>query len=409
MRQKYLAFLCSLAAWTLSAQGQVTPPLNDHYTNRIVLTGTDISFSGTLAGATRESNPFEVSPNFANGNQTVWWSWTALQSGTVTVQIFDPAQPANRPDGLAVWKLENIYTGQLVSGCHIDSRFSNVGFTFNAAAGTNYDIQLIGTDSAGFSFRLVQTNVPVIVESPKSQTITVGDSALFKVFAAGAGPFGYQWNFNGTNMPGETAPILQLDNVTADQAGAYSVVLTNSSGATASDTALLAVTPTDIPPLLSAQNVPNSNGFGFSLGVLGEVGRRYRIQSSTNLFDWTPQTGFPTPFVNWMNQPAAISVVMAVSGTNYFSLQATGIHKLFRATPFHATNEVCNNHMKTIRAAQMLFSYERRLSALDSVEFGSLRPYFKNQLIPLCPAGGTYLITTTLRNPVCTLHAFEEP
>jgi len=227
------------------------------------------------------------------------------------------------------------------------------------------------------------------------------------VFAAGAGPFGYQWRFDGTNMPGETAPILYLDNVTADQAGAYSVLLTNSAGATASDTALLAVTPIDIPPLLSAQSV--SNGFGFFLGVMGEVGRRYRIQSSTNLFDWMPQTGFPTVFANSMGQPNAISVVIADSGTNYFSLQATGSHKLFRATPFHATNEVCNNHMKAIRAAEMLFAYDHKLSGLDSVGLSSLRPYLKNQVFPLCPAGGTYLITTTLRNPFCNLHAFEEP
>jgi hypothetical protein len=408
MLMKHLALGWVLLACGVTAQAQITSPPNDHYTNRIVLTGTDISFSGTLAGATHEFDPFEVLPTFAPGSQTVWWSWTAPQSGTVVVQIFD-SSPAYRPDGLAIWTLQSLNHGQVVGGRRIDSRLPHCLFTFQAQAGTNYDIQLVGGDSASFSFTLVETNVPCVIESPKSQTITVGDSVLFTVVAAGAGPFGYQWQFNGTNMPGETAPILQLDNVAAGQAGAYSAMVTNSAGTTLSDAGILTVTPVDIPPLLSAAS--GSNGSGLVLGVLGEMGRRYRIFASTNLHDWQAQAGFPTRFTNYslLSQPIPVCVVVTESGTNHFAIEGAGKQKFFRATPFHALNEVCNNNLKAIRVAQLLFAYESGTSGLDSQDFARVRQYFKGQVVPPCPAGGFYAVTITLRDPACSVHSLEEP
>ena len=66
-------FLFSLSV----CPAQPVPPPNDHYTNRIVLTGTDISLTGTLAGATFEANQGEVFPTFLTRfpTQTVWWQF----------------------------------------------------------------------------------------------------------------------------------------------------------------------------------------------------------------------------------------------------------------------------------------------------------------------------------------------
>jgi hypothetical protein len=114
------------------------------------------------------------------------------------------------------------------------------------------------------------------------------------VVTAGAGPFGWQWQFNGTHLEGETAPILALDEVTAGQAGSYRVLITNLLGATVSQAANLIITASDTAPALLANAKPASTNFSFSL--LGDVGRRYRIQSSTNLLNWNPEKNFPTPF-----------------------------------------------------------------------------------------------------------------
>jgi sugar lactone lactonase YvrE len=42
---------------------------------------------------------------------------------------------------------------------------------------------------------------PVITQQPTNQTVLVGSSVVFSVAVSGSGPFTYQWQFNGTNLP----------------------------------------------------------------------------------------------------------------------------------------------------------------------------------------------------------------
>src|SRR5207249_883813 len=78
---------------------------------------------------------------------------------------------------------------------------------------------------------------------PQSQTVIVGGAATFSVLASGTPPLTYQWQFNGTNLPGATAKSLGLTNVQFSQAGNYSVAVSNSLGTAASSNAALTVTP----------------------------------------------------------------------------------------------------------------------------------------------------------------------
>jgi hypothetical protein len=55
----------------------------------------------------------------------------------------------------------------------------------------------------------------------------------------------YQWQFNGTNLDGATNTSLTLNGVLPDQAGLYSVVVTNAVGAL-TNSATLTVTPLGI-------------------------------------------------------------------------------------------------------------------------------------------------------------------
>jgi hypothetical protein len=90
---------------------------------------------------------------------------------------------------------------------------------------------------------------PEILAPPTSVTATQGLSASFKVVTKGSTPLYYQWRFNGSELAGATNDTLTITSVQAAQAGAYTVVVSNSFGAALSEVATLTV---GLPPGLIA-------------------------------------------------------------------------------------------------------------------------------------------------------------
>lgn len=82
---------------------------------------------------------------------------------------------------------------------------------------------------------------PVLTAQPASQRVTEGATAVFEVNATGAGPFTYQWQRDGVDLGGATERVLRVSNVTAG--GTYRVRVSNASGTTPSDGAVLTVLP----------------------------------------------------------------------------------------------------------------------------------------------------------------------
>ncbi len=89
---------------------------------------------------------------------------------------------------------------------------------------------------------------------PTDQTALSGDTVSLSVQASGSKPLRYQWSFNGGALPGQTNALLQLSSVTTNQAGAYSVVVTNAFGAVTSPPVSLQVVVT--VPLGQALDAP---------------------------------------------------------------------------------------------------------------------------------------------------------
>ena len=83
---------------------------------------------------------------------------------------------------------------------------------------------------------------PTITLQPLNQTTYAGGTVTFTAGATGSQPFSWQWRFNGTAIPGATGSSFTLAGVTPDQAGAYSVVVTNVLGSATSADAILTVT-----------------------------------------------------------------------------------------------------------------------------------------------------------------------
>lgn len=87
------------------------------------------------------------------------------------------------------------------------------------------------------------TNAPVITAQPQNVAAGENGFAIFSVGATGNPSPNFLWQFNGTNLPGQTAATLALNNLTTNQSGNYSVIVTNASGGTNSFAATLLVTP----------------------------------------------------------------------------------------------------------------------------------------------------------------------
>jgi hypothetical protein len=84
---------------------------------------------------------------------------------------------------------------------------------------------------------------PKIAWPPLPRTAVVGDSPQFQIRAYGAQPLHFQWRFNGRPIASETNATLALRSVSAVQAGAYDIIVSNFAGIVTSQPASLRVVP----------------------------------------------------------------------------------------------------------------------------------------------------------------------
>lgn len=92
-------------------------------------------------------------------------------------------------------------------------------------------------------------DAPNIIVQPQSQVAAPGSTVTFSVVAMSSTPMSYQWRFKATNLDHATAASLVRTNVSTNDAGGYSVVVSNAIGSTLSRDAVLTValprTPVD--------------------------------------------------------------------------------------------------------------------------------------------------------------------
>lgn len=134
---------------------------------------------------------------------------------------------------------------------------------------------------------LIVGTAPVIVAHPQSQSVNAGATVAFSVTSSGTPPLAYQWRLNGTNLAGATASSCLLINVQSQDAGSYSVVITNLLGAATSSNAVLTV---NAPPLITAQpqsqTVAPGQDATFTVSATGAAPLAYQWR-----FNGTPLAG----------------------------------------------------------------------------------------------------------------------
>jgi hypothetical protein len=192
-----------------------------------------------------------LSPRCQAQNMTILSSLLSpLPNGSYN--LFIVAEQLIGPNGS--YPLTNVYAGPLLS---ITNRGTNVPFQ-TVLSGPPLSIYTFNflppLDCVGETFTLFDGNAstnlnvvlaPVFLAEPQSQSLFVGDNASLTAQAAHF--TGYQWQQNGTNLiedghfSGVTNSTLQIKNLSADDAGIYTVVAWHPTQPATSTNAVLAV------------------------------------------------------------------------------------------------------------------------------------------------------------------------
>ena len=91
-----------------------------------------------------------------------------------------------------------------------------------------------------------------VTSAPTNTTVALGGAATFKVTASTSGnQLTYQWRFDQANIPGANTNSYTITNAQLTNAGAYSVLITNSNGS-------ILTTPVFLSVLAPLVNAPNS-------------------------------------------------------------------------------------------------------------------------------------------------------
>ncbi len=157
---------------------------------------------------------------------------------------------------------------------------------FPAVRDTSYLVQVDGVDGQQGNITLTWRlgRPPVIVQQPTNIAAPAGGKATFSCIATGKPAPRFQWQFNGTNLPGATNASLMLNHLRPEDAGEYRVVASNFVGVQLSQPATLQVTE---PVRLEARGITNNI---LHLRVTGPPGPsvQYVLEVSTNFLAWLP-------------------------------------------------------------------------------------------------------------------------
>jgi hypothetical protein len=105
----------------------------------------------------------------------------------------------------------------------------------------NYSVTVSNSAGGSTNVSMNLAVTPWINLQPTSQSALAGTTVTFNSTSGGLSPGNYQWQFNGTNLAQGTNSSLLLANVQLNQAGVYSVSISNSFGMVTSAAASLAV------------------------------------------------------------------------------------------------------------------------------------------------------------------------
>ncbi len=185
--------------------------------------------------------------------------------------------------------------------------------------------------SSAFAVQMTGTGMavaPAITAQPNSQSVLVGQTAIFSVTASGTAPLGYQWRKNGLPISGATSSSYITPAETSSDNGAqFTVIVSNSAGSVTSNVATLTVTTVPVAPSITTQPANQTIFAGqtatFSVIANGTSPLSYQWQKNGAAIGGATSSSYTTPSEPLSDNGALFSVVVSNSVGNVTSNSAT--------------------------------------------------------------------------------------
>ncbi|HEX3719123.1 MAG TPA: choice-of-anchor tandem repeat GloVer-containing protein [Verrucomicrobiae bacterium] len=179
------------------------------------------------------------------------------------------------------------------------------------AAGNLYGTTTAGGPyGKGAIFKLIITSAVQITLQPSNQTAFAGADVQFSVAVFGASPLSYQWLKNGADLTddaritGSASRVLAITNINPDDAGAYSVIVSNALGSVISSGAALTV----VGPMIQA----GQSGATLTFTWSAAPSQSYQVQTTTDLAS-----------ANWINVGGVVTATNTSVSESY-NIGSTG-------------------------------------------------------------------------------------
>ena len=171
--------------------------------------------------------------------------------------------------------------------------------------------------SAGASATLTVLTPPVITQNPIGRSVPPGLPTVFTAFASGIPAASYQWQLNGTNIPGATS-LVYSNTVGANTLGYYQLVASNLMGVAVSSPAQLTFGPVAAWGSVFENECLPPPGLSNVIAVAGNSGASFAVLASGNVVAWGGGV--------YTNIPIGVSNVVAMTSDNSanYALRADG-------------------------------------------------------------------------------------
>ena len=196
---------------------------------------------------------------------------------------------------------------------------TGTGYTMPAATAAdagNYTVVVTGTCGTVTSNVAAVTilSAPAITTQPSGQSVCLGGNVQFSAVVSGSNPT-YQWKKDGTNIPGATTSILAINGVTAADAGAYTLQVTNSCGTVTTVAANLSIIPaTTITVQPQTLSVCIGSSLNLSVTATG-AGLSYQWYKNSIIISGATGTGYTMPAATAVDAGNYTVVVTGTCGT----------------------------------------------------------------------------------------------